>query len=81
MKKEYGLHYFKAAFGEYKSLHVEIRDEFETCIKSGAIKVMLSEEELIIFKLKYGNRVRLYPTPDHIASEIIKEYFSHKEVK
>ena len=63
MKKEYGLYICTNDIltqSESWALYNSIRDEFKYEVVDGMARIKLTDEEIVIFKLKHGHNFILY---------------------
>lgn len=67
MKKYYLLfNIVPLTVGEYRAYYNEIHDEFESDTRVVLTRIALTEEELTVFKLKYGNLFNALLLPENI---------------
>ena len=66
MKKEYGIYTLYLTINEWEPLYERIKVDFEIIKKKHVYRLFLTEDDVLAFKLKFGDKAIIYLiTPFH----------------
>ena len=66
MKKEYGFYTRLMSEEQWKEFYNRIKDDFEVNINKNTVRLSLTDEELVLFTLKYGHVAATYLITSYI---------------